>query len=281
MDTEQWRHSRDNRAQSDGIRRYCARLARHSNALLTLGGPSMTNSVAPLELPEPLVITLGNLKGGVGKTTSAFFLASYFASVHERRVLVIDADPLSQTGYSWYRRLVKGGIEVPFDLVAFPSRHVNDCITDNAADFDVIIVDAGGESAEIFKAAIPESDELLLLTSVSPSEVKRVPSTFKAAEEAAADSNREIRVRVLMTKVPVIMKKGMNVSTEYRAQRGYLESAGYDVFGSYLSAWKWYREAADGEVGEGAENPIEDLGEYRQVGDELVNAYRALLEVPA
>ncbi len=241
----------------------------------------MTNSVAPLELPEPLVITLGNLKGGVGKTTSAFFLASYFASVHERRVLVIDADPLSQTGYSWYRRLVKGGIEVPFDLVAFPSRHVNDCITDNAADFDVIIVDAGGESAEIFKAAIPESDELLLLTSVSPSEVKRVPSTFKAAEEAAADSNREIRVRVLMTKVPVIMKKGVNVSTEYRAQRGYLESAGYDVFGSYLSAWKWYREAADGEVGEGAENPIEDLGEYRQVGDELVNAYRALLEVPA
>ncbi|MBF6164481.1 ParA family protein [Streptomyces gardneri] len=241
----------------------------------------MTNSVAPLELPEPLVITLGNLKGGVGKTTSAFFLASYFASVHELRVLVIDADPLSQTGYSWYRRLVKGGIEVPFDLVAFPSRHVDDCITDNAADFDVIIVDAGGESAEIFKAAIPKSDELLLLTSVSPSEVKRVPSTFKAAEEAAAGSDREIRVRVLMTKVPVIMKKGVNVSTEYRAQRGHLESAGYDVFNSYLSAWKWYREAADGEVGEGAENPIENLGEYQQVGDELVRSYRALMEVPA
>ncbi len=241
----------------------------------------MTNSVAPLELPEPLVITLGNLKGGVGKTTSAFFLASYFATVHRLRVLVIDADPLSQTGYSWHRRLVKGGIEVPFELVAFPSRHVDDCISDKAADFDVIIVDAGGESAEIFKAAIPQSDELLLVTSVSPSEVKRVPSTFKAAEEAAAGSSREIRVRILMTKVPVIMKNGVNVSTEYRAQRRNLESAGYDVFESYLSAWKWYREAADGEVGEGAENPIEDLGEYRQVGDELVSSYRLLMEVPA
>ncbi|WP_431963902.1 ParA family protein [Nocardia sp. bgisy134] len=241
----------------------------------------MTNSVAPLELPKPLVITLGNLKGGVGKTTSAFFLASYFARVHELRVLVIDADPLSQTGYSWYRRLLKGQVAVPFELIAFPSRHVDDCIHDNAHKFDVVIVDAGGESAEIFKAAIPVSDELLLLTSVSPSEVKRVPSTYQAAAEAAAGHDREIRVRVLMTKVPVTMKNGVNVSTEYRTQRGNLEDAGYDVFGAYLSAWKWYREAADGEVGEGAENPIADLGEYQQVGDELVAPYRLAVEVSA
>nr|WP_040745589.1 ParA family protein [Nocardia transvalensis] len=228
-----------------------------------------------------MVVTLGNLKGGVGKTTSAFFLAGYFAREHDLRVLVIDADPLSQTGYSWYRRLQKGGIDVPFTLIAFPSRHVHDCITDNAADYDVIIVDAGGESADIFKAAVPSTDELVLLTSVSPSEVKRVPSTYRAAEEAAVDAAREIRVRVLMTKVPVTMKKGVNISTEYRMQRSQLEGAGYEVFESYSSAWKWYREAADGEVGEGAENPLHDLGEYRQVGDELVAPYRIALGVPA
>ncbi|WP_405134695.1 ParA family protein [Nocardia sp. NBC_01388] len=251
----------------------------------------MTDSIALPPLPEPLVVTLGNLKGGVGKTTSAFFLASYFATVHPLRVLVIDADPLSQTGYSWYRRLQKEDVDIPFELIAFPSRHVNDCITDNAAKYDVIIVDAGGESADIFKAAVPESDELILVTSVSPSEVKRVPSTYRAAEEAAAESSRAIRVRVLMTKVPVTMKNGVNVSTEYRSQRGNLEDAGYDVFESYVSAWKWYREAADGEVGDGAENPIADLGEYRQVGEELLRPYLqatdsdrtipSALEVPA
>ncbi|MFJ4652728.1 ParA family protein [Nocardia sp. NPDC088792] len=248
----------------------------------------MTKSVASANLPEPLVVTLGNLKGGVGKTTSAFFLASYFTTVHELRVLVIDADPLSQTGYSWYRRLLKANVTVPFELIAFPSRHVHDCITDNAGKYDVIIVDAGGESADIFKAAVPSSDELLLVTSVSPSEVKRVPSTYRAAEEAAAESDKAIRVRVLMTKVPVTMKNGVNVSTEYRSQRGNLEDAGYDVFEAYVSAWKWYREAADGEVGDGAENPLEDLGEYRQVGEELIQPYldaalapRIPLEVPA
>ncbi|APA95615.1 ParA family protein [Nocardia seriolae] len=235
-------------------------------------------------LPQPLVVTLGNLKGGVGKTTSAFFLASYFATVHELRVLVIDADPLSQTGYSWYRRLQKAEVEIPFELLAFPSRHVNDCITDNSENYDVIIVDAGGESADIFKAAVPVSDELVLVTSVSPSEVKRVPSTYRAAEEAAAENDRAIRVRVLMTKVPVTMKNGVNVSTEYRTPRGNLEDAGYDVFDACVSAWKWYREAADGEVGDGAENPIEDLGEYHAVGEELVRPYleaAAAARIPA
>ncbi|WP_169813191.1 ParA family protein [Nocardia jejuensis] len=241
----------------------------------------MTTSATAPNLPEPLVITLGNLKGGVGKTTSAFFLASYFATVHEHRVLVIDADPLSQTGYSWYRRLRQAEVSVPFDLIAFPSRHVGDCITDNGAKYDVIVVDAGGESADIFKAAVPETDELILVTSVSPSEVKRVPSTYRAAEEAASESSKAIRVRVLMTKVPVTMKSGVNVSTEYRSQRGNLEDAGYDVFESYVSGWKWYREAADGEVGDGAENPIEDLGEYRRVGDELISPYLAAADGPA
>ncbi|QIS17597.1 hypothetical protein [Nocardia terpenica] len=108
-----------------------------------------------------------------------------------------------------------------------------------------------------------------------------MPSTYRAAEEAAADAAREIRVRVLMTKVPVTMKNGVNVSTEYRTQRTNLTDAGYDVFESYVSAWKWYREAADGEVGDGAENPIVDLGEYRQVGDELLVPYGALVGVSA
>ncbi|WP_218024987.1 hypothetical protein, partial [Nocardia pseudovaccinii] len=60
--------------QSVEIELRCAKLGPPQLTILTLGGLSMKNSVAPLEIPEPLVITLGNLKGGVGKTTSAFFL---------------------------------------------------------------------------------------------------------------------------------------------------------------------------------------------------------------
>ena len=243
----------------------------------------MTTTVVPQDyvLPEPLIIALANLKGGVGKTTSTFFLACFFALVMELRVLVIDADPLSQTGSSWYRRLIKARVKVPFTLISFPSPRIADCIEDNRDDFDVILVDVGGETEAILKAVVPELDELLLVTSVSPSEVKRVPSTRRAAvsairEAVEADPTwvpKDPRVRVLMTKVPVTVKKGVNVSLEYREQRTNLEDAGYPVMENYARSWKWYREAADGEVGKGAENPIEDIGEYKQIGLELVAPY--------
>lgn len=244
----------------------------------------MTKNVARLELPKPLVVTLGNLKGGAAKTTSSFFLACYFALVHGLKVLVIDADPLSQTGYSWYQRLIRGGVKVPFTLIAFPSKHIGDQIDANSADYDVIIVDAGGESADIFREAVRKTHELLLLTSTSPAEYNRLPGTYVAAEEASVSVAHEIRVRVLMTRVPVVNRTNAdgikaNVSVEYRTARGFLEGADYDVLQSYISVGQWYRLAADGQVGDGAENPMVDLGEYREVGDEVLAPY--MVEVAA
>ncbi|WP_159850989.1 ParA family protein [Nocardia sp. CY41] len=237
----------------------------------------MTDTAVPLSLlrlPKPYVITLGNLKGGVGKTTSAFFLAAYFAQVHDLRVLIVDADPLSQTGYAWYRLLRNAEIDVPFNLIHFPSRHIADCIADNADQYDVIIIDVGGESDAILKGAIPYSDDLIMLAGATGADMKRIPSTYKACEEATADTEREIEVHILMTKCPVTMKNGENVSSEYRKYRKRAEDSGYGVFQAYISNWKWYREAADGDIGDGAENPLDDLGEYKQVGDELVARFR-------
>ena len=120
------------------------------------------------------------------------------------------------------------------------------------------------------------SNELVLVAGVTPSEVNRIPPTFKAAEEAAksAETPIDVNVRVLLTKVPTVVRNGKNISAEYRTQRANLEDAGYDVFESFLSAWKWYREAADGELNEGAENPIEDRAEYAAVARELLDSYR-------
>lgn len=237
------------------------------------------------DLPKPLVVTLGNLKGGVGKTTSAFFLAMFFAEVLKLRVVYLDADPLSQTGYAWHRRLVKADAKVPFTMVPYPAPRLGDYIEEHHDEFDVFILDIGGETDMIFKAAVPETDELILVTSVSPSEARRIPSSFRAASAAIAekqeddpDWERAIRVRVLMTKVPVTMKNGINVSSEYRTTRDELEGAGYEVFATYMRAWKWYREAADGRVGDGAENPLIDIAEYRDLGLEIIEPYRVEAE---
>ncbi|RJL21054.1 ParA family protein [Bailinhaonella thermotolerans] len=216
-----------------------------------------------LRLPRPLVITVGILKGGAGKSTSTFFLAVFFAKVYGLRVLVVDADPLSQTCYSWYRNLKRRGVELPFTLVTFPSPHVDDCIDDHVEQgaYDVIIVDTGGESPDIFKAALRKSHELVIAVAPTPGELERVPPTFKAAEEAAQDVAHEIGVRVLLTKVP------SPPSNEGRDARAWLGRHDFEAFQAQATNWKWYRQAIH------SENPLHDLAEYEDVGDELVAPY--------
>ncbi|MEU1883488.1 AAA family ATPase [Streptosporangium sp. NPDC020072] len=220
-----------------------------------------------LRLPVPFVVTVGNLKGGAGKTTSSFFLASYFALVYGLRVLLIDADPLSQSAYAWYRHVKKEleetGERWPFDLVTFPSKHVDDCIRDNSesGSYDVIIVDTGGESPEIFKAATRESHELVIACAPTDLEMERIEPSFDAAEEAARTLSRTIDVRVLLTKVP-----NSNEGPEARAK---IDEAGFEMFTAQASNWKWYRKAGK------STNPLDDLSEYEDIGDELVAKYRA------
>lgn len=226
-----------------------------------------------LSLPAPFVVTIGNLKGGVGKSTTAVFLACYFAR-RGLRVLIIDADPLSQTAYSWHRALERAHAKTPqdpatpkplFDMFPFPSPHVDDCITDKAASgqYDVIIVDTGGESEKILQGAVRESHELIITSAPNDAETERIPSTFDEARGALAGTDRTVNVRVLLVKVPPPPSK------EGERARDKLDEAGYVVFGAQATNWQWYRQAKN------TTNPLADLAEFEDVGGELVAEYEA------
>ncbi|MEV4806838.1 ParA family protein [Nonomuraea sp. NPDC049421] len=221
-----------------------------------------------LRLPRTFVVMVGNLKGGAAKTTSAFFLAAFFYIVYGLRVLLIDGDPLSQSAYSWYRyvwremRKEDPDWSWPFDLVSFPSKHIDDCIQDNieSGKYDVIVVDTGGESAEIFKAAVKEAHELVIACAPTELEMERLEPSFEAAEEAARNLSREIDVRVLLTKVPN--------SNEGPEARDEIAEMGFGVFTAQASNWKWYRKSGK------STKPLDDLAEYEDIGDELLMKYR-------
>ncbi|HEY3683487.1 MAG TPA: ParA family protein [Streptosporangiaceae bacterium] len=217
-----------------------------------------------LDLPQPLVVTIGNLKGGAGKSTSSVFLACYFAR-RGLRVLIIDADPLSQTAYSWHRALVRNPdvTNVPFEMVPFPSAQVGDCIDDQTASgkYDVIIVDTGGESDKILKAAVRKSHELIITSAPNDAETERIPTTFDEAKAALAGTDRTVNVRVLLVKVPPMPSK------EGERARDKLDEAGYVVFEAQATNWQWYRQAKN------TTNPIDDLAEFQDVGGELVAEY--------
>lgn len=143
-------------------------------------------------IPRPLVVTIGMLKGGAGKTTSAVFAATRYAE-QGLAVTVLDGDQTSQSAHDWARLAAAAGDPLPFEVVRFP--FVDDVAREIAerrasGKADVVIVDAGGGSALYLEEAASESDALLMPLAPSGADTRRIQATMVAAERGAARNPR-------------------------------------------------------------------------------------------
>lgn len=154
-------------------------------------------------------ITIGNLKGGVGKTTTAVFLALALAE-DGRRVLLVDTDP-QRSALKWAEI---AGAEWPWDLVTvvswINSRTLRRQIEAVRGDYDDIIVDVppsrtrtGRTSttpeAETLEAALMATGHLIVTTSSSGIDLSEIGDTFEVA--AHVDNQREVYASVLLVRI--------------------------------------------------------------------------------
>lgn len=72
-----------------------------------------TKTLAAASAWDAFVIVVGMLKGGTGKTTSAWFIALYYAVVLDLPTLLLDADATSQSAYDWFKVAQAAGFEIP------------------------------------------------------------------------------------------------------------------------------------------------------------------------
>lgn len=193
-------------------------------------------------------ITVGNLKGGVAKTTTSVHLAAGLARTG--RTLLVDADPQAASALDWSTVAGEG---FPATVIPWSGPDLARRIRDVSGDYVHIVVDTGGENDEILGQALMVTEELLVPVAPSLIELRRLPATFQLA--AKVDAISPITARVLLCKVRT------NTRSAGEA-RELLESLDLPVMAAHIGLREQY-SAAFGTA------PA-DLGEYEDVLAELM-----------
>ncbi len=135
----------------------------------------------------PITITLCNLKGGTGKTTTAMLMATALANAGTS-VVVLDADPQG-SATAWFD-LADDQHPLPFSVEPANAR-----VLTRPRSEDVVIIDCPPGGGNIITAAIEVADLVVIPTCPSAIEVDRMWSTVELAEAA------NVAYAVLLTSV--------------------------------------------------------------------------------
>jgi chromosome partitioning protein len=172
---------------------------------------------------EPLMITVGGLKGGIGKSTTSVFLATAIARRRLKKAqtfanaqgalggaaqlsapaaalkpLLVDADPQSQTAYDWAQIAVSRDYTLPWQCLPWATddlpakvRGMQDLCSD-------VVTDVGGETSKMFRASVSVCPELIIPVRPNLIELRRIPATIEAAREVENLTGTKVYPRVLL-----------------------------------------------------------------------------------
>jgi chromosome partitioning protein len=171
---------------------------------------------------RPPVVALASTKGGVGKTTLAFVLATEFArripialdvrlsGQPEYQVACIDADPNRVLDTA----LRKAGLP---DILSLQSdgETLLPTLRDARAAAGLVLIDLEGSANQAMLYAAGKSDLVMIPAQPSAFDVREALKTADVVRQAADLVGREIDCRVVLTRTPVLRQK---VAEHSRAQ---------------------------------------------------------------
>jgi chromosome partitioning protein len=159
--------------------------------------------VADLRSP---VISFASTKGGVGKTTLAFVLATAFAhrisGNSEYRVACIDADPNTTLDTA----LRKTGFPEILSMVS-DAETLLPTLRDAQRLADVVLIDLEGSANQAMLYASGKSDLVVIPAQPSAFDVREARKTAGVVQQAADLVQREIPIQVILTRTPVLRQR--------------------------------------------------------------------------
>ncbi|MDR3740808.1 MAG: ParA family protein [Terracidiphilus sp.] len=160
------------------------------------------------------IISFASTKGGVGKTTLAFVAATEIARrlspSSQHGVACIDADPngtlnsaLQMAGYPNIRSLCSDAETL------LPT------LRDAQRDAEIVLIDLEGSANQAMLYACGKSDLVLIPAQPSAFDVREARRTADVVSQAADLVGRQIEIRVVLTRTPVLRQR---VAEHSRAQ---------------------------------------------------------------
>ena len=150
-----------------------------------------------------MIVTVGNQKGGVGKTTIATNLA-VISAMEDSNTLLIDAD---KQGSSMDFRSLRADSLKPVHAVQIVKPTIHTDIS-TFTNFDHIFIDAGGRDSDTFRSAIMACDYFLIPVTPSPYDIWSSEETFKILRQARI--YKEIKAAIILNQ----LIKNTNISKD-------------------------------------------------------------------
>jgi chromosome partitioning protein len=201
-----------------------------------------------------MLLTIGALKGGVAKSTSAWFLATGLGRLGP--TLLVDADPASQSVFTWANRAIEAGYDLPFEVQPWSTLDLGRKVRAVRDRYEHVVIDSGGETSRLFAISCAATGDLVIPVGPYAAELERLPATFQAASEVQEETGEPVYPRILLVKVDGRTRNGADA-------RAYLDGLGLPVMATAVRFSVPDYARVPGHV------PI-TLGDYQAVLDELL-----------
>lgn len=119
-----------------------------------------------------MILMIGGIKGGTGKSTIATNLAVYLAATGFD-VLLLDVDPQA-TAYKWAARRQDNYPDAPRVHTAQASGRAFDVVRDVSQRYEHIVIDSGGHASDAMKSAMLAAQKLYVPLRPSQADLETV-----------------------------------------------------------------------------------------------------------